>query len=109
MATNPPRGESEARQYPRLAFRTNVRVWNWGGALLRAVDLSAGGLGAYSDRPMGAGQLVHLALLNQCVRVEGTVRHERESPGLGWRIGIQFREMQPELLAVAVSCTSEAE
>ena len=93
----------EARRYRRFPFRGVVQLQDRNGDKLRAFDLSVGGVGIHSDRPLGIGRTIEVVLLDGSMRVKGVVRYEIQNKGLGWRIGIRFVEPQPELLAVAMS------
>jgi hypothetical protein len=96
----------EARQHRRLPFRGAVHLQDRYGDVLRAFDLSEGGVGVHSDRPQGIGQRVEVVLLDGNVRVKGVIRYELQTQAHGWRIGIQFLQPQPELLAVALALPS---
>ena len=93
----------EARHYFRFPFRGVVQLKDREGKKLRACDLSVGGIGILSDTRIGIGQTIEVVLLDGSVRVEGVVRYEVQTEGLGWRIGVQFFRPQPELIAVAIA------
>lgn len=101
------REQEDARRNPRFTFRGVVHVRDCEGKKLRALDLSLGGIGIHSDGPLGIGRALEVVLLDGSVRVEGVIRYEVRTEGVGWRIGIQFLRPQPELVAVAVSIHAE--
>ncbi|MFI5399904.1 MAG: PilZ domain-containing protein [SAR324 cluster bacterium] len=95
--------DEDARRNPRFTFHGALHVRDCKGTKLRALDLSLGGIGIDSDGALGIGRTLEVVLLDGSVRVEGVVRYEVRTAGLGWRIGVQFLRPQPELVAVAVS------
>jgi hypothetical protein len=98
-----PQRPGEARRFRRYPFPGVVRLNERPEQALRACDLSASGVGLHSREPLGVGRTVEVVLLDSSVRIKGVVRHEAPAAALGWRIGIEFAQPQPELLAVALS------
>jgi hypothetical protein len=93
--------DSDSRKYIRHAFTGTVQLRDGDGFEFRAVDLSAGGVGFLSLRPLGIGSVVDVTFLDRSVVVRGVIRFEQEAHPHRWRIGIQFAQPQHELLAVA--------
>ena len=97
----------DTRRHRRFPFRGVVQLQGRYGETLHAFDLSVGGVGIYSDRALGIARTIEVVLWDGSVRVRGVVRYELQTKGRGWRIGIQFAEPQPELLAVALSLPAD--
>jgi hypothetical protein len=92
---------AEVRMHARQAFLDTVNLRDEDDGEFHTVDLSLGGVGLIGSRRLGVGRAVDVVFLNRSLVIPGVIRSERESALPRWRIGIQFLQLQPELLAVA--------
>jgi hypothetical protein len=99
---------ADIRMNERKSFLGSVHMRDSDVLEYRAVDLSVGGVGMIGTRRLGVGRVVEVAFLNRGMVVKGVIRSERESALPRWRIGIQFLQPQPELLAVALAGVASA-
>ncbi|MDH5752087.1 MAG: PilZ domain-containing protein [Deltaproteobacteria bacterium] len=101
-------GDQNLRSADRVPFRSMLKLQNGSESMVMGVDLSPGGMGIEIDRPLNVGDKVNLIFLNDTFKVDGSVKHCRESANDGlYRVGVQFNLEIKELIDVLVMLDRE--
>jgi len=92
---------TEHRVSERVSYTEHLRVRKPVIQHGTGADISAGGISILVPKAIEEGSAVELEMFGGTVFVAGTVR--KTTPGIrGFRVGIQFKEEQPAILAKAM-------
>ena len=98
-ASGPPQPK-DLRRHERRPYSGRVSCMTRKDAHLAALDISPGGVGLLSTKPMAVGQRVALAFLQGSMVVEGIVARVRPIFSCDWQVGVSFLRNEEELFDV---------
>ena len=92
----------ERRIAPRVSFTGHLRIRKPRIIHATGSDLAATGITIVVQQPLPEGSPVELELFGGTTHVDGTV-HQVSQALRGYRMGVEFREQHPEIVAKAMS------
>ena len=93
---------AERRTTPRIAYTGHLRIRKPRLIHATGADLAATGITIVVQQPLPEGSPVELELFGGTTHVDGTV-HKVSQSLRGYRVGVEFLERHPEIVAKAVT------